>query len=177
MRFQGKITSWNDSKGFGFITLNGTDKQVFVHISAFSKGSPRPKGGELVNYETVDNHPKGPQASNVTFVNMTNTRAKKPFELGMRAFIVLMMLVTIGLLAWRSLVTTPPLTQPDSSINSYIDAVPTFGKSFQHFECSGKQKCSEMTSCEEATFYLKNCPNAEMDGDGDGIPCESQWCN
>jgi hypothetical protein len=34
-----------------------------------------------------------------------------------------------------------------------------------------------MTSCEEAKFFLKNCPDTKMDGDGDGIPCESQWCN
>ncbi|MFN2513735.1 MAG: excalibur calcium-binding domain-containing protein, partial [Pyrinomonadaceae bacterium] len=32
------------------------------------------------------------------------------------------------------------------------------------------------SSCEEATFYIQNCPGTEMDGDGDGVPCESQWC-
>ncbi len=45
------------------------------------------------------------------------------------------------------------------------------------YSCAGKEYCSEMTSCEEATFYLKNCPDTKMDGDNDGIPCESQWCN
>ncbi|MCK7499459.1 MAG: hypothetical protein MZW92_60475 [Comamonadaceae bacterium] len=25
-----------------------------------------------------------------------------------------------------------------------------------------------MTSCAEATFFLRNCPTVEMDGDGDG---------
>jgi hypothetical protein len=44
------------------------------------------------------------------------------------------------------------------------------------FRCEGKTRCSQMTSCEEAKFYLRNCPGTEMDGDGDGIPCESQWC-
>ncbi|MGJ0431586.1 excalibur calcium-binding domain-containing protein [Methylobacter sp.] len=34
-----------------------------------------------------------------------------------------------------------------------------------------------MTSCEEATFFLKNCPNQQTDGDNNGIPCEKQWCN
>jgi hypothetical protein len=33
-----------------------------------------------------------------------------------------------------------------------------------------------MTSCAEATYFLKHCPNTKMDGDHDGIPCESQWC-
>lgn len=34
-----------------------------------------------------------------------------------------------------------------------------------------------MTSCEEATFFLRNCPGVKMDGNNDGIPCEKQWCN
>jgi len=45
-----------------------------------------------------------------------------------------------------------------------------------NFRCEGKTRCSEMVSCEEATFYLKNCPGTQMDGDKDGIPCESQYC-
>ena len=44
------------------------------------------------------------------------------------------------------------------------------------FSCDGRTYCSQMTSCEEATFFLKNCPGVEMDGDGNGIPCERQWC-
>ncbi|MGX9728225.1 MAG: excalibur calcium-binding domain-containing protein [Candidatus Electronema sp. VV] len=34
-----------------------------------------------------------------------------------------------------------------------------------------------MRSCEEAKFFLENCPDVKMDGDHDGIPCEDQWCN
>lgn len=44
------------------------------------------------------------------------------------------------------------------------------------FRCEGKTRCSQMRSCEEAKFYLQNCPDTKMDGDGDGVPCESQWC-
>lgn len=42
--------------------------------------------------------------------------------------------------------------------------------------CDGRTRCSQMTSCAEATWFLKNCPGVEMDGDRDGIPCERQWC-
>ncbi|MFK3971138.1 excalibur calcium-binding domain-containing protein [Pseudomonas sp. NPDC087358] len=42
--------------------------------------------------------------------------------------------------------------------------------------CDGRKYCSQMTSCAEATAFLQQCPGMEMDGDGDGIPCESQWC-
>jgi len=44
------------------------------------------------------------------------------------------------------------------------------------FRCDGRKYCSQMTSCAEATFFLKNCPGVEMDGDHDGVPCEQQWC-
>lgn len=44
------------------------------------------------------------------------------------------------------------------------------------FRCDGRTHCSQMTSCAEATFFLRNCPNVKMDGDGDGVPCESQFC-
>lgn len=39
--------------------------------------------------------------------------------------------------------------------------------------CGSKRYCKEMTSCEEAKFYLTKCGLSRLDGDGDGIPCES----
>ena len=44
------------------------------------------------------------------------------------------------------------------------------------FTCGTKRYCKEMTSCEEAKFYLENCGLSKLDGDGDGVPCES-LCN
>ena len=44
------------------------------------------------------------------------------------------------------------------------------------YQCDGRQRCSQMRSCDEAKFFLKNCPNPKMDGNHDGIPCEEQWC-
>ena len=45
------------------------------------------------------------------------------------------------------------------------------------FKCDGRTYCSQMRSCGEATFFLRNCPNINMDGNNDGIPCEKQWCS
>ena len=42
--------------------------------------------------------------------------------------------------------------------------------------CDGRRYCSQMSSCEEATWFLKNCPGMKMDGNNDGVPCEAQWC-
>jgi hypothetical protein len=44
------------------------------------------------------------------------------------------------------------------------------------FRCDGRTHCSQMKSCEEASYFLRNCPNVEMDGNHDGVPCEKQWC-
>lgn len=40
-------------------------------------------------------------------------------------------------------------------------------------ECGSKRYCREMTSCEEAKFYLLQCGRSSLDGDKDGVPCES----
>ncbi|MDY0070094.1 MAG: excalibur calcium-binding domain-containing protein [Porticoccaceae bacterium] len=44
------------------------------------------------------------------------------------------------------------------------------------FRCDGRTQCREMNSCAEAEYFLANCPGTELDGDGDGKPCELQWC-
>lgn len=44
------------------------------------------------------------------------------------------------------------------------------------WRCDGRTRCAQMTSCEEATFFLRHCPGVQMDGNGDGVPCERQWC-
>lgn len=38
------------------------------------------------------------------------------------------------------------------------------------YTCAGKNRCDQMTSCEEAMLYLQNCPGMMMDGNEDGIP-------
>jgi hypothetical protein len=61
------------------------------------------------------------------------------------------------------------ISSGSSRRNRSIDLTPKF-------QCDGRTHCSQMTSCEEATFFLKNCPGTKMDGNNDGVPCEQQWC-
>lgn len=68
MRYQGRITTWKDDKGFGFITPNGGGEQVFMHISAFSNRQQRPTGNELVTYELAMDDKGRPRAKSVAFV-------------------------------------------------------------------------------------------------------------
>lgn len=44
-------------------------------------------------------------------------------------------------------------------------------KKLTSFQCGSKKFCREMTSCEEATFYFKQCSLKYLDGDKDGSPC------
>jgi len=67
MRYKGKISSWKDEKGFGFITPYDSDSQVFVHIKSFKNKQRRPVGSEIVTYELTTDAMGRPQATNVTF--------------------------------------------------------------------------------------------------------------
>ena len=55
MRRKGKITSWNDDKGFGFIAPVSGGRQVFVHVKAFENRTRRPGINQLVEEKVRQN--------------------------------------------------------------------------------------------------------------------------
>ena len=63
------IVKWfNDSKGYGFITPEGADKDIFVHYSAIEgKGFKSLKENDKVEFEIADGD-KGKQATNVRVI-------------------------------------------------------------------------------------------------------------
>ena len=50
MRSKGRITSWNDARGYGFIAPADGGKQVFVHIRAFANRNLRPEKNASLSY-------------------------------------------------------------------------------------------------------------------------------
>jgi Excalibur calcium-binding domain len=74
-----------------------------------------------------------------------------------------------------SLMETADAAEPESS--RFASPEPASNTSAGAFSCDGRTYCSQMTSCEEATYFIRNCPGTKMDGNNDGVPCESQWCN
>ena len=65
MRTTGIVKWFNDTKGFGFITPDGGEKDCFVHYSAIqTQGFRSLAEGERVEFDVVDGQ-KGPAAENV----------------------------------------------------------------------------------------------------------------
>ncbi len=65
----GLVKWFNDSKGYGFLQVDGTDRDVFVHYSAIQgDGFKTLAEGQRVDFELIEG-PKGPQASNVSKAN------------------------------------------------------------------------------------------------------------
>ena len=68
---------------------------------------------------------------------------------------------------------TPPVSSPAPIERAKVEPS---GAPRDGFRCDGRTYCSQMTSCAEAKYFLAHCPGVKMDGDGNGIPCEKQWC-
>ena len=74
MRYLGRITDWNDDKGFGFVTPNGGGDRAFVHVKAFERQGRRPVSGDLIAY-AVQRDAKG--RLNASAVRFAGAHAKR----------------------------------------------------------------------------------------------------
>jgi cold shock CspA family protein len=61
MRFEGRLKSWNDERGFGFVEPLQSDEDVFVHIKAFRVLVGRPQVGQPLSFE-IELGPQGRKA-------------------------------------------------------------------------------------------------------------------
>ncbi len=62
---QGTVKWFNESKGYGFITPDGGEKDLFVHFSEINgEGYKTLQEGDRVSFEEGQGQ-KGPQAKNV----------------------------------------------------------------------------------------------------------------
>lgn len=178
IKSHGVLTKWNDERGFGFIALSQSDIQVFVHISSFPKDGFRPALGELLSFE-IDEGADGKKRA----IHVVRASTKKPVNKMNKVnssgdflskLIVFLVVIAAFLYAYdshfsRETLVADVIASPDRLISPAGEVEPKF-------HCDERAHCSQMTSCAEATYFLRNCPNAQMDGNGDGEPCEQQWC-
>ena len=76
MPIKGVIKSWNDERGFGFITPVRGGQGIFVHITAFPDGERRPEVNQCVLFE-VELGPEGKKrARNVEVVHFGHSGAE-----------------------------------------------------------------------------------------------------
>jgi cold shock protein len=62
---EGKVKWFNENKGFGFIEVDGQDKDVFIHHSAINmQGFRTLQEGQRVSFD-IEQGKKGPAAVNV----------------------------------------------------------------------------------------------------------------
>ncbi|ROR22944.1 uncharacterized membrane protein YsdA (DUF1294 family) [Comamonas sp. BIGb0124] len=94
LRHHGKLISWNDDRGFGFIrpAQGGTD--VFVHIQDMDTiGGERPSAGQAVSYEMASGVRGKPRAARVAVAGSRNPASRagaraapaQPVRTGQRA--------------------------------------------------------------------------------------------
>lgn len=77
MRHAGRITNWNDDRGFGFVTPHGGGSRAFVHIKAFKAAMRRPAEGDLISYATQADAKGRLNATEVRFAGQ-RMDARKP---------------------------------------------------------------------------------------------------
>ncbi|MBL0010666.1 MAG: cold shock domain-containing protein [Nitrosomonas sp.] len=177
MRIEGNLTKWNDDQGFGFITPVRGDPEIFVHISAFPKDGHRPTIGERLTFEIEIDREGKKRAKNLLCPTRpairdkrqaaSHRRNEKPYFFG--RVIPLAVVIALAIYGYNQysgrIAPQEPVVAPSSDQSVYSS-----------FHCDGRIHCAQMTSCAEAAFFLRNCPDVQMDGDHDGVPCEQQWC-
>lgn len=182
---KGKLKRWDDSKGFGFVSLPSGGSDIFLHISALKQATRRPTVGDMISYQVhTDNNGKS-RAVNASIDGLPvsasrspvkPTKQKKTMSLFSQAMVVCLIALA-GLFAYRLVIDKSMANEKSTS--AIQSALPVAMKPVTRslYSCDGKTHCSQMTSCAEAKFYQRHCPGTKMDGDGDGVPCESQWCS
>lgn len=171
MEFKGELVRWNDDKGFGFIKILSSQEEFFIHITAL-KGMPRrPVVGDIIYFQVERGEDGKARAKSARIEGLTRTLGKTHAKKGGNGYLFLFGLWVVFLVLVLGLVSF--FVYYKGVGKEVFTGYGVEQEDFPGYKCEGKRYCSEMT-CEEARFYVKNCPNVEIDGDFDGKPCEQQ---
>ncbi len=107
MRRKGRIKSWNDEKGYGFIEPNSGGQRVFVHINAFGDRSRRPEVNQMVTFALSTDNQGRVCAAKATLAGDRLQGEKHPKTAGSSIYGALIFLIFVGISVAISKV--PPL--------------------------------------------------------------------
>jgi cold shock CspA family protein len=181
-RTHGTLAAWNDERGFGFITPAQGMEKIFVHASAFPRDGRRPTVGELVSFDIGTDaqgrkralrimRPRRRPPSREHSRSSGHPPRRRHDATSLASTFGLLFAIALGVYGYsRFRQTTTRVPDPSPAIPAHAAAA------LPDFSCDGRTRCPQMHSCAEARYFLKYCPDTRMDGDGDGEPCEQQWC-
>ena len=99
MRLVGRISDWNDDKGYGFVVPHDGGVRAFVHVKAFQSGSRRPVTGDLISYEVAGDAKGRTNATRVRFAGQRIEQPRSPHRsapIPRRALGLLFLLAVVG---------------------------------------------------------------------------------
>lgn len=96
MRLVGRISSWNEDKGYGFVVPHDGGARSFVHIKAFQFGSRRPVDGDLISYSSSRDDRGRTNAVDVRFAGQKIVRRKPGKPLPRVALGAVFLLAALG---------------------------------------------------------------------------------
>jgi cold shock CspA family protein/Tfp pilus assembly major pilin PilA len=193
MFIEGIVKTYNTDRGFGFIQCDDNRKDIFFHISDFPNKHQLPRIGEKLKFY-VDLSDRKPRAKNIIRLEMksaqpdssgraqsTKRKAQKNKGFNLVNFFIGAAIVAIFISVFvpfvsgiytREKLKREPVNSPESM---RISSKSSSNNPTSNYRCDGRTHCSQMKSYEEAVYFINNCPGTEMDGDGDGEPCERQF--
>ncbi len=155
----------------GFIQPSTVSEELFVHLSAFLRDGTRPPKDEMVFFK-IDPREDGKKRAVHLMRHGSGTRASyRPARRTATAtrqrpaprwvgWISLLLLGVIGYICYAKLTTTDAAnnTRTSKYLPDNVSRVTTGESPGPPFHCDGRKRCSQMTSCAEATFFIKQCP-------------------
>lgn len=155
---RGKLVTWKDDRGFGFITPDSGGKEVFLHITAVKGANRRPQVGDVILYECVAEADGKVRASKALIQGLVQKSAtytpkprspqsqravRQPFSRRSRnqqqgplatiasvVFVIVMALILRGFSPSRSPSPIASITQPNCTIKGNISQ--TGGTRYYH---------------------------------------------
>ncbi|WP_324646966.1 cold shock domain-containing protein [Acinetobacter sp. MD2] len=198
LRQYGKIKTYNQERGFGFIALDD-GKDLFYHIKDFPSAQ-LPQIGEKLSFQIKQEQNKTraihiirlDHSSDKSILQhevisaptwkkgIKERKSQASFPLFSWMFVVIMILGSAYFIGGqvqqylhRKNLAEQPVTTQNLKVANTVAITPTTSD----FKCDGRIHCSQMNSKAEADWFVRNCPGTKMDGDGDGDACEndSRW--